>query len=61
MGLGAVDEATSSITKADVIEWLNHPVTKAVALVLAAEIVYQLTVVHGSRLLGLLKDEDINA
>jgi hypothetical protein len=41
------------LTKELFFEWLQHPVTKVIGLVIVAEIVYQFTLRRGARLLGL--------
>jgi len=46
-------ERAGSITREQFTEWLRHPVTKAIGLVIVAEIVYTLVLKHGARLLGL--------
>lgn len=45
------------LTKELFFEWLNHPVTKVVGLVIVAEIAYQFTLRHGAKLLGLVREE----
>jgi hypothetical protein len=45
------------VTTDQLIEWLKHPVTKVLGLVLAAYLARNLVLHHGARLLGLVSDE----
>ena len=45
------------LTKELFFEWLRHPVTKVIGLVIVAEITYQFTLRHGAKLLGLVREE----
>jgi hypothetical protein len=47
------DEVSGIVTRELLVEWLQHPVTRAIGLVIAAEIAYHLVLRHGARLLGL--------
>ncbi|HEY1699184.1 MAG TPA: hypothetical protein VGG75_05635 [Trebonia sp.] len=37
-------------------EWVTHPVTKAIGLVIAAELVREILISKGARFLGLVSD-----
>jgi hypothetical protein len=50
-------EHYDNITGEQVVEWLKHPVTKTLALVIAAYVARNLVLRHGARLLGLVSDE----
>jgi hypothetical protein len=44
------------LTRDQVAEWLRHPVTKVIGLLLLAEIARQVILARGGRVLGLVPD-----
>lgn len=39
-----------------VLDWMRHPVTKVVVLVIAAELARQFILTHGAKAIGLVDD-----
>jgi hypothetical protein len=54
--LSGIEAVEASVTRELFFDWLRHPVTKAVGLVLVATLAHELVLSYGTKLLGIAKD-----
>lgn len=49
-------QADDQLPKELVLDWLKHPVTKVLGLVIVAELAHQLIIRHGLKMLGFAEE-----